>query len=307
MKQKSFASYFFYYSSKLIFTLVILFTAQLVPLFAQNFPEIKKLESKNPVFSQYQDEVMDANKNIAKGIETELNIYSYRATENDTVFTVAARCSITYDTLVTINSIAETGEILDGKTLLLPTVTGIFIPEEPHTTLENLLNKEYLALIQNEETRSYILNGKKFFFLQNRRFTPADRAFFLDSSMCLPLENSVLSSPYGMRVSPISGKWKFHNGIDMAAPEGTSVFASKSGKVTSSGYNETYGLYITITHDNGMKTFYAHLNTISVKKGQFVSGREKIGTVGQSGLATGPHLHFEVVVNGSTEDPEKFF
>lgn len=275
--------------------------------YAQNFPEIQKLESKNILFSQYQNDVLEANIQAAKGLLVQPVIYSYTAKKEDTVLTVSARCSITYDTLVTLNGIAENGEYLEGKQILLPSAVGLFIAEKPENTIEMLLSKEYLSLTESGKYSLYKINGSSFYFIQGARFSPSSRAFFLDSTMRLPIENSVLSSPFGMRVSPISGNWKFHNGIDMAAPEGTSVFACKSGKVTNTGKNDTYGNFITITHSNGMKSFYAHLSRILVEKGELVAGGVLIGKVGQTGLATGPHLHFEIIVNGSNEDPEKFF
>lgn len=286
--------------------LFILFSSSCC-LYAQVFPQIEKLESKNDLFSQYQNDVQECNMLAAKGKPVPQIVYSYKATKDDTVFTVSARCSITYDTLVTLNGLGESGEYLEGKTILLPTAVGLFIPEEPKNTIEMLLSKEYLEQIQSGKNPLYSINGRKFHFIQGARFSPSSRAFFLDSTMRLPIENSVLSSPYGMRVSPITGSWKFHNGIDMAAPEGTRVFACKSGKVTNTGRNDTYGNFVTVTHNNGMKSFYAHLSRILVEKGQLVAGGALIGNVGQTGLATGPHLHFEIIVNGQYEDPEKFF
>ncbi len=286
---------------------LILLVTHAAFLYAQNFPQIEKLESKNILFSQYQTDVLESNKQAAKGQKVPQIVYAYKATKDDTVFTVSARCSITYDTLVTLNGIAESGEYLEGKTILLPVAVGLFIAEKPENTIEMLLSKEYLETTQSGTLPLYEINGRRFFFIQGARFSPSSRAFFLDSTMRLPIEHSVLSSPFGMRVSPITGNWKFHNGIDMAAPEGTSVFSCKSGKVTNTGTNSTYGNFITVTHNNGMKSFYAHLSKILVEKGMLVAGGDLIGKVGQTGLATGPHLHFEIIVNGSNEDPEKFF
>ena len=221
LKKKS----FFKFSLSLLFFIHSSFS------YAQSYPVIPNLKSQDEVFSQYQDEVLSSNKTIAYGNIANLNLYSYKATKDDTVFTVAARCSIPYDSLVTANSISDSQTILTGKLLILPTVCGIFIPEKPDNAIEILLAKEHSVEIISNNYPVYTINGRKFYFMQNIRFSPTERAFFLDSSFRLPLDKNVLTSSFGMRVSPISGKWKFHSGIDMAAAIGTD---RKSTRLNSS-------------------------------------------------------------------------
>ncbi|MCR5606875.1 MAG: M23 family metallopeptidase, partial [Treponema sp.] len=125
-------------------------------------------------------------------------------------------------------------------------------------------------------------------------------------SLVMPLAKSVLTSPFGMRNSPISGKWKMHTGIDLAAPVGSEVYACKSGKVISCVVgNATFGNYIILQHDNKMTSVYAHLSKMFVSKGQMVSKGAHIANVGLTGMTTGPHLHFEIRVNGNPQDPGK--
>lgn len=275
--------------------------------FAQNYPVIPELKSQDEVFSQYEDEILSSNKTIAYGNIASLNLYSYKATRDDTVFTVAARCSIPYDSLVTANSLENSQVVLTGKLLVLPTVCGIFIPEKPDTAIEILLAKEHSVELISNNYPVYTINGRKFYFMQNTRFSPTERAFFLDSSFRLPLDKNVLTSSFGMRVSPISGKWKFHSGIDMAATVGTNVYSCKSGTVNYTGFNEVYGNYIILMHQSGITSVYAHLSKILVQKNQIVSSGEVIGKVGVTGETTGPHLHFEIRVNGTAQNPEQYF
>ena len=116
-----------------------------------------------------------------------------------------------------------------------------------------------------------------------------------------------VSSRFGLRVHPITGKTKNHTGIDIASNQGTAVYASDGGSVTLAGWNGGYGNCIMIDHGNGYVTLYGHLSSISVSVGQTVSQGATIGAVGSTGNSTGPHLHFEVLKNGTRIDPEQFF
>lgn len=116
-----------------------------------------------------------------------------------------------------------------------------------------------------------------------------------------------VSSRFGLRVHPITGKTKNHTGIDIASNQGTAVYASDGGTVTLAGWNGGYGNCIMIDHGNGYVTLYGHLSSISVSVGQTVSQGATIGAVGSTGNSTGPHLHFEVLKNGTRIDPEQFF
>ena len=117
-----------------------------------------------------------------------------------------------------------------------------------------------------------------------------------------------VTSPYGNRVHPVLGNVRFHSGIDIGASSGSAIVASESGTVILVGSDPSgYGNYVVINHGGGYTTLYAHLSSIGVGKGQTVSRGQTIGTVGMTGLSTGPHLHFEIRVNGSTTDPLGYF
>lgn len=114
---------------------------------------------------------------------------------------------------------------------------------------------------------------------------------------------SRITSNYGWRTHPIYKTRTFHDGVDLAAPTGRSVFAYTSGTVTFAGRTGALGLAVYINHGNGIETRYGHLSKINVKQGQKVSTGAIIGAVGNTGLSTGPHLHFEVRKNGVTQNP----
>lgn len=113
-----------------------------------------------------------------------------------------------------------------------------------------------------------------------------------------------VTSSYGYRTNPVSGNYKCHDGIDLACSRGTPVYASMNGTITSRSYNSIYGNYITITHEDGYKTKYAHLDDFGLYSiGDMVSTSTIIGYVGSTGQSTGPHCHFEIIKNGSAINP----
>ena len=118
-----------------------------------------------------------------------------------------------------------------------------------------------------------------------------------------PLQFSRVSSGYGLRFHPISGKRKAHLGVDLAAPSGTPVRTVADGVVTFAGWQRGYGNIIEIQHRDRKSTAYAHLSRIDVRKGQKVSQGDFIGAVGSTGASTGPHLHFEFKEAGAHKDP----
>ena len=124
--------------------------------------------------------------------------------------------------------------------------------------------------------------------------------------MAWPASGGWVSSGYGMRLHPILGYYRWHSGIDYAVDYGTPIKAAEDGTVIFAGPNGGYGNCVIIDHGGGVSTLYAHASKILVKVGQEVLKGQTIALVGSTGLSTGPHLHFEVRVNGETQDPLKW-
>jgi len=112
-----------------------------------------------------------------------------------------------------------------------------------------------------------------------------------------------VTSGFGIRRHPVHGDMRQHNGVDFGASHGTTVVAADSGTVLISTYNSSYGNYVVVDHGNGMTTLYAHLSSRSVSVGSSVSRGQQVGLVGSTGVSTGPHLHFEVSINGTRVNP----
>lgn len=115
--------------------------------------------------------------------------------------------------------------------------------------------------------------------------------------------SSIVTSDYGYRNHPSSGRYQFHSGIDIGAPTGSSILAATGGVVTSAGWNSSMGNYVMISHGNGLVTIYMHASVLCVSSGQSVSAGQQIALVGSTGDSTGPHLHFSVRLNGSYVSP----
>ncbi|MBN1571492.1 MAG: peptidoglycan DD-metalloendopeptidase family protein [Acidobacteria bacterium] len=122
------------------------------------------------------------------------------------------------------------------------------------------------------------------------------------SDLQLPVHGQI-SSHYGMRRDPFSGRPKFHKGLDLAAPAGMCVVPALPGKVISAGYENGYGNTVLVQHDGGLQTRYGHLGSIYVSIGQTITSEDALGTVGSTGRSTGPHLHFEVIRDGEQVNP----
>jgi len=156
------------------------------------------------------------------------------------------------------------------------------------------------AIVAEEENR--IQNEINEKVEELRKQEEANRAVRGTGELVWPA-NGRITSGFGYRRHPVFGGRRFHNGIDIGARHGANVFAADSGSVIISAYNRGYGNYIVVNHGNGMTTLYAHLSSRKVSVGNAVSRGQVIGLIGSTGVSTGPHLHFEVSVNGSRINP----
>ncbi len=127
--------------------------------------------------------------------------------------------------------------------------------------------------------------------------------FDVTVEMTIPVSGEI-TSPFGYRKHPVTGEFGVHNGTDIAAAEGTPIAAAFNGRVEETGYNSVRGNYILLSHGGSTKTLYMHCSEIAAEKGAVVRSGEIIARVGNTGLSTGPHLHFSISVNGKYCNPE---
>jgi murein DD-endopeptidase MepM/ murein hydrolase activator NlpD len=125
-----------------------------------------------------------------------------------------------------------------------------------------------------------------------------------NSKWQIPVSGYTITSPFGMRVHPVYGVQRMHNGIDMACAQGTPIYATRAGKVTRTSYQAGgAGNYVSINHLDGFSSVYMHMTHYVVSEGQTVSQGQLIGYVGSTGISTGPHLHFGISYAGTYVNP----
>ena len=235
---------------------------------------------------------------------------TYRVKSGDMIGFIADDFNITQDTIISVNNIRQSRLIQPGQYLKIPSMPGIIYTvkksgETPLSVAEKYdINAEKCAMVNNLSVSSELEAGTSL-FVPDAELDWATRQEINGDLFKNPVHVRYwLSSPYGWRDSPFNpGKRTFHGGMDMACSHGIPVYAALDGKVTATGYNATYGNYIIVTHHSGYKTLYAHLSSITCRKGNFVYTNTMIGRVGSTGMSTGPHLHFTVYKNGKTVNP----
>ncbi|MBQ6266956.1 MAG: M23 family metallopeptidase [Clostridia bacterium] len=129
--------------------------------------------------------------------------------------------------------------------------------------------------------------------------------YTISAAVTMPVESTRITSGFGYRTNPVSGNYGFHTGLDLAAPAGTPVAAAFYGVVEETGEDDVWGNYILLRHSDSLETCYCHLSAVNVTQGAVLRSGEIIGYVGSTGWSTGPHLHFEVRIDGVRVDPER--
>lgn len=167
--------------------------------------------------------------------------------------------------------------------------------EEQKKQLTELMSSDYDDLWQN------IISTTGDVLITSSTYIPTD-------IFAWPLQsNGNITSGYGYRHDPKTGEWKLHGGTDIAAPTGTPILASADGVVIAATWHNSYGYYVKIQHNDTFATLYGHCSALHVTAGQQVKQGQIIADVGQTGYATGPHVHFEVYINGTRVDAMQYF
>jgi murein DD-endopeptidase MepM/ murein hydrolase activator NlpD len=276
-----------------------------------DYPLILRLDNSDTLFRQFLEDVEISRRRLFGREKTEnhgditesLTVYRYRPREGEDLFIIAARLSIPYATLASLNRIASPPALQAGTALLLPSVPGIFMPEIPRSDLERLAASSRSG---RENFVNFAIAGGNFRFFPGDDFSATERIFFLNPGFRFPLKNFRITSNYGPRRNPVTGNMGMHGGLDLAAPAGTDVFAAAAGVVTETGNDPVYGQYVIIKHGDAWASLYGHLSAIETALRREVLSGSLIGKVGSTGQSTGPHLHFELRRNGRTEDPGKY-
>jgi len=235
------------------------------------------------------------------------NFRTYVVKSGDTLAAVADRYGIPLSYLVASNGLSTPSVLYPGQELVLPQ-GGVLHTLRPGQTLADLAATYGVAEEEIREANGLSgepLPGQRL-FIPEPRSVPQAAVLELGGEegarFIWPLRGR-LTSPFGPRTHPIYGTPDFHTGIDLAVPEGTEVHAAAPGTVTWTGTRGGYGLLVVIDHGDGYSTYYAHLSRILVHVGQFVEVGQVVALSGNTGLSTGPHLHFEIRKFGEPINP----
>jgi len=230
-----------------------------------------------------------------------LDIKLYRVREGDTLSGIAERFGMDLDTIASLNREWGSGVhlIQIDEAIKIPNQDGIYI--EIQDDLDTLCEEEgvpvEVVFAVNGIDRQQIRSGMDLFF-PGVQHTGIERSVITGSAFLKPV-TGWLTSGFGYRRDPFTKEMHFHRGIDLAAPAGTTVRAALDGKVIVVGYDSVLGNYILIRHQISYSSLYGHLSQIWVKRGSTVTRGQRIGTVGNTGKSTGPHLHFEIRRRGA--------
>ncbi|TGM15833.1 M23 family metallopeptidase [Leptospira selangorensis] len=231
-----------------------------------------------------------------------LRFLVYKVGAKDTFFKIMARTGMDLDTLSSVNELASPQDIYPGMELLIPNMRGVYDSEE-HSPDESS-RKKVATRFRISPKFLYYDDLRKSWFVPGRGLPKEEKNFFYGLVFSDPLaEEGRLSSKFGRRRDPFTKKDTFHGGIDLAAEEGTPVYASADGEVSFSGTRGGYGSLIVLKHGLGYETKYGHLSKLLVSPGIKVKKGQLIGEVGMTGRATGFHLHFEVLRNSLRQRP----
>lgn len=259
------------------------------------------LNSSDFVFRIYRDAIRQSRRfagNYVKRYQfPEFKMAEYFLKKGETLHAVAVRLGISVDSIASASGINFLYGATNGQRVLIPNFQGVYLRNRKGLSVKRLALKYNIKgsdiMRFNALKKTYIPPGKDV-FVPGAVMPAVEQAFFYGTAFKAPLPRTVLTSHFGLRSDPITGKKVFHGGIDLAAPTGTGVRAAHYGTVEYAGRAGGYGLLVVIRHPFGYRTFYGHLSKISVKTGQKINAGNRIGSVGSTGRSTGPHLHFEI-------------
>jgi LysM repeat protein len=247
-------------------------------------------------------------------VPASLHVSFYRAKNGDNLWTIARKNGLDWFTLLSVNRLKKANDISIGQRVKIPNQRGISHVLKEGETLEDIalnydVNIRKIIRVNRILDPNNIKQGTDI-FVPGAEITRALGDELMKTSgippqFAWPCRRSRVSSRFGYRKDPFTGRRAFHSGIDLASGYGARVNASMDGVVTYAGWMGGYGKLVVIRHKGGYTTRYGHLSSILVRRNRRVRQGQRIGYVGNTGRSKGPHLHFEVRQNGKPLNPIK--
>ena len=224
---------------------------------ADGYPEIRVLTRDDALFVQQQEALEDFRKlGQVKGpvVLPPVDIFAYRKRESDDLFSLNARTGLRYDTIATLNGASSKSSFNGRSRVLIPSQEGLFVNNPPRGELEEMMLSTRIADGKKPQELLIERDGRMnaAYFFPGESFTPMERSYFLGILFRLPIDKPRITSMYGWRQDPFTGKGSSTRGFDFGAAEGTEVHAARDGVVDEAGNNEALGNYVVLTHPGGL-------------------------------------------------------
>lgn len=232
---------------------------------------------------------------------------AYTVKKGDSLFAIARRFNVSIDTIISANNLKNGYYLGIGVRLKIPNISGVYYRVRKGDSLSSIAARyrvDFTRIADINDIQSAVIHVDDLLFIPGGTLSSWERAVALGDLFKKPTKGR-LTSRMGFRKDPFTGRRAYHAGIDIANRTGTPVVASQSGRVVYAGYRGNYGKTVILRHPQGYVTIYAHLHKIYVKRSQSVKQGEQIGSIGNTGRSTGPHLHFEIHQYSKLLDPMK--
>ncbi len=238
------------------------------------------------------------------GTNSHAGVQQHLVQKGDTLWGLSRKYKVPLKSIAQANRIKLTKRLQIGEKLLIPgtSTQDAWYFVKAGDTLWNI-SRRYNVEVRDLQIANGISSPRHLQIGTRIRIPNGEDLFTFVSPLRVPL---VVTSKYGYRPHPVTGLYRMHDGVDFRAATGTPVYASRAGKVIFAGRKGGYGKVVGIEHGDDFTTWYGHLSRIRVKSGQWVSQGKVIGLSGNTGISTGPHLHFEIRYKGRSEKPTQY-
>jgi murein DD-endopeptidase MepM/ murein hydrolase activator NlpD len=276
------------------------------------------VKAMKPGFLSFVSAPIPQNKKIPEEFTPLLHVPGmrfslYRTLSGDTFFTISQKYNLLETTLRSLNQANDNSQPETGTSLIIPSNDGVFHVLKTGQGMADIARAYDIPLKEilkaNHKRGDADLQPGEVLYLPGASYLPRQDVKWL-SLASLEIKKGFLkpttgrfADGFGPRLHPISGKEAFHEGLDLAPGWRARVVASQDGRVLFAGLKAGFGRLIILDHGNGLTSWYAHLDEILVKPQQLAKRGDLIGKVGKTGRTTGPHLHFEIRLNGTPQNP----